>query len=67
MRPTSRVRRSLATEARPTERHIRCEYLTEPLLTFAGEQLHVDPKAGIARYGPRSYGKGDHPGRVRVG
>jgi hypothetical protein len=46
---------------------IACEYLNEPLLAFAEEQLHVDPKAGIARYGPRSYGRGEHPTSVRVG
>lgn len=48
-------------------RRILCEYLTEPLLSFSTEQLHVDPKAGIARYGPRSYGKAEHPERVAVG
>lgn len=36
-------------------------------MTFADEQVHVDPKAGIARYGPRSYGRGEHPAAVRVG
>ena len=45
---------------------LMCEYLPEPLLAFADEQLHVDPKAGIARYGPRSYGRGEHPVSVRV-
>ena len=53
--------------ASPSPQRILCEYLSEPLLAFADEQLHVDPKAGIARYGPRSYGKGEHPARVRVG
>jgi hypothetical protein len=50
----------------PSQR-ILCVYLTEPLLAFADEQLHVDPKAGIARYGPRSYGRGEHPASVRIG
>jgi hypothetical protein len=55
------------TKAASSPSRISCEYLSEPFLAFADEQLHVDPKAGIARYGPRSYGKGDHPERVRVG
>ncbi|MBI4287616.1 MAG: hypothetical protein HY671_04195 [Chloroflexi bacterium] len=29
--------------------------------------MHIDPKAGIARYGPRSYKLRKHPSRVRVG
>lgn len=47
---------------------IHCKYLPEPLLIFGDNGLHVDPKAGIARYGPRSY-KPDrrHPKVVRVG
>lgn len=61
-----RRHRSVGKDAAPPAR-IRCEDLTEPLLAFADEQLHVDPKAGIARYGPRSYGKAEHPARVRVG
>lgn len=61
-----RPRRGRRPAAPPPQR-ILCEYLTEPFLAFADEQLHVDPKAGIARYGPRSYGKGEHPDRVRVG
>jgi hypothetical protein len=43
-------------------------YLSEPLLLFADDGLHVDPKAGIARYGPRSLtSAGRHPTRLRVG
>jgi hypothetical protein len=60
----ARRRRRAATPPVPT---IQCEYLTEPLLAFANGQLHADPKAGIARYGPRSFGRGEHPDRVRVG
>ena len=66
---TSHTRRSpwhRRAAAPPPQRNL-CEYLTEPLLAFADEQLHVDPKAGIARYGPRSYGRGEHPASVRVG
>ena len=47
---------------------ITSDYLPEPLLLFAEDGLHVDPKAGIARYGPRSLTSvGRHPGRLRVG
>jgi hypothetical protein len=38
------------------------------LLLFADDGLHLDPKAGIARYGPRSWtASGRHPVRLRVG
>lgn len=47
---------------------ITSDYLPEPLLLFAEDGLHIDPKAGIARYGPRSLtSTGRHPGRLRVG
>lgn len=47
---------------------ITSSYLIEPLLLFADDGLHVDPKAGIARYGPRSLtSAGRHPTRLRVG
>lgn len=47
---------------------ITSDYLREPLLLFADDGLHVDPKAGIARYGPRSLtSTGRHPSRLRVG
>lgn len=46
---------------------VRVSYLDEPLLVFGDGGLHVDPKAGIARYGPRSLGTSRHPERVRVG
>lgn len=42
-------------------------YLQEPLLVFGDEGLHVDPKSGIARYGPRSLGTRRHPSSLRVG
>src|SRR6266511_3270360 len=41
--------------------------LTEPFLLFGEGGLHVDPKSGIDRYGPRSYGTSLHPRNVRVG
>ncbi len=47
---------------------IRCSYLGEPQLSFAGGGKHVDPKTGIARFGPRSMDPPrGHPSRLRVG
>jgi len=46
---------------------IHCEYFAEPLLVFGNDGLHVDPKSGISRYGPRSYGLARHPDTIRVG
>jgi hypothetical protein len=48
-------------------RQIDVEYLPEPFLAFADSGLHVDPKAGIDRYGPRSLGTALHPKNVRIG
>lgn len=47
---------------------INCSYLNEPLLVFGDRGMHVDPKAGIARYGPYSYSPARrHPQTIRVG
>ena len=47
---------------------IACRYLPEPLLVFGDGGKHIDPKAGIAAYGPRSYLPARrHPRTVRVG
>jgi hypothetical protein len=46
---------------------IATEYLPEPLLVFGSNGKHVDPKEGIARFGPHSYGSPRHPGVIRVG
>lgn len=47
---------------------IRCQYLLEPPLRFADGGEHVDPKLGIARFGPKSYSpQKRHPSIVRVG
>src|SRR4051812_28473162 len=50
---------------------VDCRYLAEPLLVFGDGGLHVDPKAGIARFGPRSFAPTrhgrQHPSTVRVG
>jgi hypothetical protein len=52
----------------PPAQFITSAYLPEPLVLFADDGLHVDPKAGIARYGPRSLtSAGRHPARLRVG
>ena len=62
MRPRPPVRLS------PPAQFITSAYLPEPLVPFADDGLHVDPKAGIARYGPRSLtSAGRHPARLRVG
>ena len=39
----------------PRKPSIQCEYLEEPLLQFAGDGRHIDPKLGILRFGPKSY------------
>ena len=47
---------------------LRCRYFTEPLLRFAAGKEHVDPKTGLARWGPLSLDPlKRHPDRVRVG
>ena len=47
---------------------IRSQYLGEPPLVFADERLHVDPKLGISRFGPKSYSPHRrHPTNIRVG
>src|SRR6266511_3974947 len=46
---------------------IEVDHLSEPFLLFAEGGLHVDPKSGTDRYGPRSYGTSLHPKSVRVG
>jgi hypothetical protein len=46
---------------------IECSYIPEPLLQFAEAGFHVDPKAGIARYGPASWHTAQHPKAVTVG
>jgi len=52
----------------PPAQFITNAYLPEPLLLFAEDGMHIDPKAGIARYGPRSLtSAGRHPDRLRVG
>lgn len=51
-----------------TKLPISCSYLAEPLLLFGDQGMHVDPKSGIARFGPRSYAPmRRHPSIVRVG
>ncbi len=47
---------------------MQCEYLKEPSLLFADDGLHLDPKGGLAAFGPRSYRPVQrHPDRIRVG
>jgi hypothetical protein len=57
-----------STASASTAALIEAACFPEPLLLFAGDGLHVDPKAGIARHGPRSWtASGRHPTRLRVG
>ncbi len=47
---------------------ITCQYLGEPLLSFADDNQHIDPKFGISNFGPKSYRPmRRHPSLVRVG
>jgi hypothetical protein len=47
---------------------LTCRYFSEPMLRFAGGREHVDPKIGLARFGPLSFQPlKRHPNRVRVG
>jgi len=47
---------------------IEARYIPEPLLVFGGGGKHVDPKEGIARFGPYSASDvGRHPRQIRVG
>ncbi len=41
--------------------------LTEPFLEFAGRQRHIDPRFGIASYGPADRGSDDAPRDMNVG
>jgi hypothetical protein len=43
------------------------DYLEEPLLEFAGGLRHVDPRSGIADYGPVDAGTDQAPREIRVG
>ena len=49
------------------DRGILATYRREPPLSFAGGRLHLDPKVGLARFGPASLGLDTHPGTVRLG
>ena len=47
---------------------LSCKYFPEPKLRFAGGKQHVDPKTGLACYGPLSLDPlKRHPNGVRVG
>lgn len=46
---------------------VRARYLAEPLLRFGSAGRHVDPKSGIARYGPYSIKTSRHPQDIKVG
>ncbi len=42
-------------------------WIPEPVLSFAGGAMHVDPKVGIAGYGPYSLADARHPTSVVAG
>jgi hypothetical protein len=47
---------------------LRASWLDEPMLRFADSGRHVDPKSGIARFGPYSLrDPGRHPHVIKVG
>ncbi len=47
---------------------VTCSYFREPRLCFAGGKEHVDPKTGLACFGPMSLDPlKRHPTRVRIG
>jgi hypothetical protein len=46
---------------------LQAHYLPEPLLRFAGDAQHADPKVGIPLDGPRSYGTARHRGAINLG
>lgn len=48
---SSQTKRSLAGPRSP---HFDAGVLAEPLLTFGGQHTHIDPKTGLALYGPYS-------------
>jgi hypothetical protein len=45
---------------------LEARYCREPVLAFAGDRVHVDPKTGIARFGPASLGRPRHPATIRL-
>ena len=51
-----------------TPPQLSVHYHEEPALEFGGGRLHVDPKSGITRFGPRSIDqKNRHPSSIKVG
>jgi len=46
---------------------VHARYFDEPALEFAGSAVHVDPKTGLARYGPSSLGSESHPRELKLG
>jgi hypothetical protein len=46
---------------------LRCSYLAEPQLAFAGRQLCEDPRTGLMAYGPYSKTDSTRRAQVRIG
>jgi hypothetical protein len=57
---TGADRRSRTERPTITPPALAASWLDEPLLRFAGDGRHVDPKVGVALDGPRSYGTSRH-------
>lgn len=56
------------SDPRSVTPEVSCRYFPEPKLRFAGGKLHVDPKTGLACFGPLSLDPlKRHPNRVRIG
>ena len=51
----------------PGQRLMHIEILDEPELEFGGASRHVDPRFGIAAYGPADLGQDDAPTAIRLG
>ena len=46
---------------------MHAEVLDEPELEFGGGNRHIDPRFGIATYGPADLGAAEAPRAIRVG
>jgi hypothetical protein len=59
---------SRKTDFKSKSIQINASYIEEPLLSFANENLHPDPKVGLSAFGPSSLNKpGKHPPCINVG
>ena len=67
-RPTNHSRLFGKEKMKLSPPRMQIYYHEEPALEFGSGRLHVDPKSGITRFGPRSIDqKNRHPSTVKVG